>query len=265
MRNISILGCGWFGFPLAKKLVERGYQVNGSTTRKEKFELLRSDGIKPYLIDFGIEHQHTDIDFFLSDILIVAIPPKRRSGEIHAYPQKIEAICRLAAAQGKVRHLIYISSSGVYPNANKTFVETDLPEPDTESGSFLLKAEDIVKSHTDFSTTIVRFGGLYGAERDPARFFASKTDIPNGLAPVNLIHLDDCLGIIEAILDREAFGHLYNACSPEHPSRADFYTIAAKRAGLEPPIFLNELGSWKIIDSVNIPFYLSYTYKVSLF
>lgn len=32
MKTISILGCGWLGLPLAKKLVENQWIVNGSTT-----------------------------------------------------------------------------------------------------------------------------------------------------------------------------------------------------------------------------------------
>jgi len=264
LKEISILGCGWFGLPLAKRLVEKGYLVEGSTTTSEKLELLRNEGIEPYHIDFGIEEQHTDVSFFNSDILVVAIPPKRRAGESHAYPQKIESICRLAA-KGQIQHLIFVSSTGVYPNTNRSFDESDLPEPDTESGKSLLQAEHIVKSYTDYTTTIVRFGGLYGGDRNPARFFGNKSDIPNGLAPVNLIHRDDCLGISESILDRKAFGHTYNACSPEHPSRSDFYRRAAETIGLESPTFINELLNWKKIESVNIPRYLNYTYKVSLF
>src|SRR5690606_4562588 len=145
----------------------------------------------------------------------------------------------------KIKHLIVISSSGVYPNANRAFDESDLPEPVTGSGKSLLEAEGIVKSFSDFTTTIIRFGGLYGGERNPARFFGSTNNIPNSLAPVNLIHLSDCLGISEAILAREAFGHTYNACSPEHPSRTEFYTRAAKASNLEAPTFVNELKEWK--------------------
>ena len=245
--------------------MEKGYSVKGSTTTTEKFEILRAAGINPYHINFGVGYQHTDVDFFDSDILIVAIPPKRRAGEHGAYPQKIESICLAAAAAHKIKHLIFISSSGVYPNANKGFNESDLPEPDTESGKSLLEAEGIVKSFSDFTTTIIRFGGLFGGERNPARFFGSKNYIPNGLAPVNLIHLDDCLGISEAILDRVAFGHTFNACSPEHPSRADFYTRAARASNMEVPAFANELTEWKEVNSINIPLYLAYAYKVSLF
>ena len=32
MKTISLLGCGSLGFPLATKLLQKGYYVKGSTT-----------------------------------------------------------------------------------------------------------------------------------------------------------------------------------------------------------------------------------------
>jgi len=40
MNKIGIIGCGWLGLALAKKFVEKGYSVHGSTTTKSKIEVL---------------------------------------------------------------------------------------------------------------------------------------------------------------------------------------------------------------------------------
>ena len=40
MRNVSILGCGWLGKPLAISLLDDGYSLKGSTTKEEKLALL---------------------------------------------------------------------------------------------------------------------------------------------------------------------------------------------------------------------------------
>jgi UDP-N-acetyl-D-mannosaminuronate dehydrogenase len=32
MKQISILGCGWLGLPLAKALLQKGFSVHGSKT-----------------------------------------------------------------------------------------------------------------------------------------------------------------------------------------------------------------------------------------
>jgi len=128
----------------------------------------------------------------------------------------------------------------------------------------LLEAESMLKRETGFTTTVIRFGGLIGPRRDPGRFFAGKTGIPNGDAPVNLIHLTDCLGLSCALIEKQAFGNIYNAVAPQHPSRAEFYTRAAKHSGLETPQFIAEKKSWKVIESVNVPTLLQYVYQVDL-
>ena len=48
--KISILGCGWLGFPLAKSLVEKGFSVKGSTTSENKLSILSTAGILFYCL-----------------------------------------------------------------------------------------------------------------------------------------------------------------------------------------------------------------------
>ena len=56
MRQISILGCGWLGLPLAKSLLQNGFSIKGSTTSLEKISLLESEGIATFLVRLE-EHQ----------------------------------------------------------------------------------------------------------------------------------------------------------------------------------------------------------------
>ena len=53
MKNISILGCGWLGEPLAISLLEAGYSVKGSTTTESKLATLEASQIEAYLIDIA--------------------------------------------------------------------------------------------------------------------------------------------------------------------------------------------------------------------
>ena len=50
LNKIAILGAGWLGWPLAKKLVEKDFIVNASTTSSNKLDALAADGINPFLI-----------------------------------------------------------------------------------------------------------------------------------------------------------------------------------------------------------------------
>jgi nucleoside-diphosphate-sugar epimerase len=126
-----------------------------------------------------------------------------------------------------------------------------------------LKAEQLLQQQDLLKTTIIRFGGLVGPGRHPGRFFAGKKDIPNGRAPVNLVHLDDCIGISLAVIQQYAFGYLFNACSPHHPQKTDFYLQASSQAGLAAPEFRDELIKWKVVDSINLSSILDYQFAVN--
>ena len=259
-QTISILGCGWYGLPLAEALVNLGYQVKGSTTNPIKIEVLRKKGIQPFIINLQKENSTLDANFFNCDILLICIPPKRSSGEQADYPIKIDKI--RAAAAGKSSKVIFISSTSVYGENNHAIDELSTTAPETASGLSMVEAENLLIDDENLQTTVIRFAGLVGPGRNPGRFFAGKTNIPNGQAPVNLIHLTDCIQISLAIIAQSAFGYLFNACCPDHPQKQQFYAKAASQAGLAPPQFVDELQSWKIINSKNTSKILNYKYVI---
>jgi nucleoside-diphosphate-sugar epimerase len=261
--TVSILGCGWYGLAFAKSLVNKWIKVKGSTTTAGKLSRLADDGIAPYQIDLSPGNEIIDPDFFVCDVLWVCIPPRARAGQGAEYLNKLELLVPHITANN-IKQLVLISSTGVYGDHNTEVTELDDPNPDSESGKILLAAEDLLKAQKGFTTTVIRFGGLFGPDRDPGRFFGGKQDIPNGDAPVNLIHLTDCIGVSNAILDTQAFGNTYNAVSPSHPTRAEFYTDAAEKSGLEQPKFISEKKNWKIVNSINVNNILQYEYKVNL-
>lgn len=256
--TVSILGCGWFGLPLAKQLVQSGYEVKGSTTTKEKLANIRSAGIGAYL--FTLDQDEGAGDFFDSEILILGVPPKLRSGSGEDYEGKVRRLTE-RLQDTRVKQVIFISSTSVFPDSNRVFNENDAPVPETASGKAILGAERCLQDCTFFNTTVIRFSGLIGPDRDPGRFFAGKTNIPNGQAPVNLIYLDDCMGITMTILDKEVFGQVFHAVMPQHPQKSSFYSKASLASGYTVPEFVDELGKWKIIESINVPNLLNYDFK----
>ena len=262
-NKISILGCGWYGLELAKELLKNGYTVKGSTTTPDKLESFQQAGILPYLINFTEEKDNVDYEFFDCDLLIISIPPKRNTAEQHTFLSKIQKVSK-AAVNGNIPNIIFISATSVYGDYNQEVNEHTVPNPETGSGKAILAAEQNLTTNVNFSTTILRFGGLIGPGRDPGRFFAGKSAIPNGKAPVNLIHLSDCIGLTLRIIEKQAFGYIFNACATDHPTRSIFYTAAAARSGLEIPQFKDELLNWKSVHSIYIAEKLNYEFKISL-
>lgn len=258
-KTVGILGCGWFGLPFAKTLVQLGYKVKGSTTSAEKLKDLAALGIEPYQINLN-DNGELPAEFFKADALFVNVPPRAKSEAVSTYPDKLRAVVK--AAEGKVKQVVFISSTGVFEDGNFEVDENSKPQPDTDAGRALLAAEELCSKNEQFTTTIIRFAGLIGPGRNLAKFFTGRNGVPNGKAPVNLIALQDCIGICLRLLNTEAFGGIYHAVMPQHHSRNEFYTELCKASGMEKPIFKDELLAWKEVNSVNVANRLSYTFEV---
>jgi len=263
--TISILGCGWFGEALARVLLGQGVMVKGSTTSPEKLEALAGLGIQPYLIDLRRSLDSEAFQSFLvCDVLVVSIPPRLRQQPATNFILCVEHLIA-QVKQCDTKRVIFISSTSVYGDTGINVTEHDTPVPDSDSGKVLLAAERLFVQEQDvFKTTVIRFGGLIGPGRHPGRFFAGKKDIGNGLAPVNLIHLTDCIGICLTVIYKRWYGYILNACAPQHPTRKTFYTQASQDAGLEVPEFIDERVAWKVVDSVYLQAVLGYVFQEAI-
>jgi nucleoside-diphosphate-sugar epimerase len=225
--------------------------------------VLGQQGISPYLIDLAAADLDKQVlgDFLQSDVLILNIPPKLRSDGGESYLRQMHLLLR-ALHESPVSRILFVSSTSVYPDLNRVVYEEDVVyTEERDPGNTLLLAEKLLQDSEDWVCTIVRFGGLVGGSRQPGRFMAGKQNLPNGDAPVNLIHLDDCLNILQRIVEQEKWGQVYNACADEHPSRKDFYRAASLAIGLEPPVFADmEETSFKLINSQKVKDELAYVF-----
>jgi nucleoside-diphosphate-sugar epimerase len=263
--NISILGCGWLGFPLAKSLLQKGFLVKGSTTTMEKMSVLENAGIDSYLLALSEEEIKGDIDNFLSNsqILIIDIPPKLRGNSNENFVAKIQNLIPFIE-KSSVEKVIFVSSTSVYSDAISIdlITEKTIPNPDTESGKQLLEAEKILQNNSNFKTTIVRFGGLIGEDRHPIKFLAGRENLENPDGPINLIHQLDCIGILEGILEKNCFGEIFNAVAPFHPSRKVYYSKKAQELNLPLPKFDESKPSvGKTISSEKVSTVLGYEFQ----
>lgn len=272
MKQISILGCGWLGLPLAKSLVEKGFLVKGSTTSIEKLVILKECGIEPHIIFLSAVEEFKDdkIDSFLenSEILIIDIPPKLRGDSTENFVGKIQNLLPFIE-KSSVKKVIFVSSTSVYSDSSSidNITEETKPNPDTESGKQLLEAELLLLCNSNFKTIILRFGGLIGEDRHPIKFLAGRKNIENPNAPINMIHQTDCIGIIEAILqkaqnDKLECNETFNAVAPYHPKRKEYYHQKAQELNLVLPEFdESKVSLGKMILSTKIESFLNYTFK----
>lgn len=160
--------------------------------------------------------------------------------------------------KSEIENVLFVSSTSVYEDNNKIISESDGEE---STQSQLLTIENLFRKSGKFKTTIVRFGGLIGYSRNPGKFFSKGRLVHNPDSHVNLIHRDDCIGIISQIVEQEVWGEVFNCCADTHPTKKEFYTQAAKSIGSSPPEFvISGSQSFKIISNQKVKQFLNYEF-----
>ncbi|WP_299519557.1 NAD(P)H-binding protein [Winogradskyella sp.] len=267
-EQISIIGCGWLGFPLAKTLITNGLKVKGSTTSEDKLKTIKAADIDAFLIRLHSEGVFGNYSEFLSGstTVIINIPPGLRKNPEKNHVEELWHLIK-AIEEQEVQNVLYISSTSVYKDDVHLPTISNSTSPDGVSNSVkqLIQIEKILQENTSFATTIIRFGGLFDEQRHPAKYLSGKQNIKNPEAPVNLIHKDDCIAIILRVISNNFWNLTLNAVYPEHPIKKEYYSAYCKRHNLAQPKFdSSKKSKGKIIDSSKLVQLLNYTFKHGL-
>lgn len=220
--KISIIGLGWFGEPLAKALLKDGHQIFGTTRTLEKKAELEKENISVEVLEYP---HYVKKDLLESDIIILNIPPFANQLEwFESWQWNHDA------------WIIFISSTSVYS------------KKDSKNISILKQEESWIQSEFNH-WTILRFGGLIGNGRHPGKHLSGKKNLPGRLWPVNLVHLDDCIGVTKTIIQKNLKNEIFNVVASDHPTREKFYTDYCVSNNLPLPEF-NQLDH-SVTESVS--------------
>lgn len=266
-KNIAVLGCGWLGIPLAKRLIELGYIVHGSTQTPSKLSVLKSKGITPFLIKLNENDTEGDVKVFLENchVLIINIPPRLKQHPHSSFVNKIKSF--LAQIDKSINtKVIFVSSTSVFKDTQdiSCYDEFATPNNNLSSGIQLVKTENLLLSKPHLNTKIIRFGGLFGAGRHPAKFLSNRLlKSPN--APINLIHLEDCIALILKIIHYKGKQLIFHGVHPNHPKKMDYYKSICETKDIGPPLATDYKSDGKIIHSEITSKLLKFNYKINLF
>ena len=262
--RISILGAGWLGLALSEYLLKKGYDVNGSVTTPTKIEILKAKGIQPFLFNLTPQPEPEGVieKFLEADVLVICIPPSRKSDDMDTFhPSQMKELTK-HMLHGEIRKTIYISSTSVYPSPNHEVKESDETKPDVFVGNPMVLAERVLRQTGPLDTTVLRVGGLMGYDRIPGKYFAGKEGLNNGNSPVNFVHRDDVIGVIEQVIAQEKWNRVFNVVAPEHPKRKDLYPKTAFKYGFEAPSFdYSNPAPYKIVNTEKLSKELKYVFK----
>lgn len=230
--KISIVGCGWYGLSLAQAL-KKTHEISGTTRSIEKQIQLQQDGIQAEILTEDITPSEAIMNV---DVMILNIPP---------FSGQLNWLKKWNWNPGT--HLIFISSTSVYGVSDQIVDESFSPNPDSEGGQWLLKTEEWVKSFSSYN--IIRFGGLLGETRHPGKYLSGKKELGQGNRPVNLVHLEDCVGFTQYIIEQGATQEIYNLVHPQHPTRKNYYTQYCLTHGLPLPEFKSDTQNYGYVSS----------------
>jgi nucleoside-diphosphate-sugar epimerase len=238
--RVLILGCGYLGARLARRLIAAGHAVTGTT---------RSEESAPAVLETGAAHalwSSTDPDAVgrLAElagatpwIFFAAAPSRGMSyGDVYLKTARHMAAALPATAPEAV---VVVSSSSVYGVSDGSWVDETVPaQPPRRAGETLLEMERTLLETPGLPVRVVRSVGIYGPERTPAhRLDSGEAFVGTGEEWVNLIFVDDLARILERVAERGRNGAVYLAADGAPVRRRDYYAEAARLAGLPEPRF----------------------------
>jgi nucleoside-diphosphate-sugar epimerase len=256
--KIAIIGFGWLGHPLGKKLKNLGVEVVGTSTSEEKVQKLNAESFPTVRWNNKEESFKLHSIFENVDTVILNFPPGRQS-DFHLYADSLVGVVNSFPSTTK---FIFVSSTSVYPDLPQHFMEDDIDIELRAKENNIAYAEWLLQnSISSDRLTIIRMAGLVGDQRHPARFFAGRKEIPNGNHPVNLLFREDAISLIVQCIQNSIWGETINGCASIHPSKSAYYTFACEQFGLEKPTFIeSELG--KSISNNKSKKLLNITYQM---
>ncbi len=238
-----IAGCGYLGQRVADIWVRKGISVTAVTRSEKKATEFLRGGIHPLLLDLSSDSDMrssadaTD-DQDSPDAVVWAVGFDRSSGisrEMIWIDGLRRFIALLTGFRTPPRSFVYVSSTGVYGNADGGEVdEFTPPQPVTESGQCCLAAENVLRSELvqripGCQIVVLRMAGIYG----PGRLLRRASEIQSGVRIsgnpedwLNLIHVEDAArGVIAATEQNLTDGWPIPVTAPDSLSKTKLLNI----------------------------------------
>ncbi|MCD9515254.1 NAD-dependent epimerase/dehydratase family protein [Photobacterium carnosum] len=236
--KVSICGCGWLGLPLALSLKSQAIEVWGSKTTIEGANVLQQQGINSCLLTLPLigDIDPAIVQFLTTDVLIIAIPPGRKNLDPQDHIEKVMSLATAAKKAGCQR-IIFISTTSVYDPLQGEVLETTPVNPSSASGQLHYALEQQLRQQWQQQLTVLRLSGLIGPQRHPVTFLSGRQQLSAAKQPVNLVHLDDCIGVISAIITQYPSMPIMHLAASTHPTREQYYTTMAIKLQLPLPEF----------------------------
>jgi nucleoside-diphosphate-sugar epimerase len=217
-----VLGCGYTGTALARRLIAEGQHV--IVTRRDPAAATRLAGELGAAEGRGVDLARDAVPAPAGSIVVSCAPPG---------PDPAGETARLVALAAPASRLVYVSSTGVYAPGGGAWVDESWPlEPVTATGRARLAAERALPAHA----IVLRAAGIYGPGRGMVDRLRAGTYriIGDGRAHISRIHVDD---LVEAIVraGRSSLAGPVNCADDDPAPIGELADAMAKELGVPAP------------------------------
>ena len=234
--RVLIAGCGDIGSALGQRLARAGCEVFGLRRQAA----LIPPPIHPIAVDLSQPAALRRALPHPFDAVVVSTTAGHFDAESYRRVY-VEGLGNLLQALTGQPRVILVSSTSVYHQSAGEWVDEDSPTlPTRFPGQLQLEAERLLQEQCAARATVVRFGGIYGPGRE--RLIGEvRAGIGCPREPPqysNRIHRDDCVGVLEFLLQRLAAGQapdaaLYLGVDSEPATQWELRHWLAQRIGVE--------------------------------
>lgn len=243
MRTLMIIGAGDVARRALPELTRR-WRVLALCRSSASAEALRRQGVTPIRGDLDNPVTLRRLAGLADDLLLTA--PPQETGRKDLRMRKL--LSALAKGCRIPQRLVYISTSGVYGNADGALLDEGArPRPHNDRAFRRLDAETQLRSFAaahGSQLTVLRAPGIYADNRLPLSRFASQTPLirPEEDSWSNHIHADDLAAACVAALRQCRGGpRVYNASDDQPLPISEWYRRLAATLGLVlPPLLPRE-------------------------
>jgi nucleoside-diphosphate-sugar epimerase len=236
--RLLIVGCGDVGLRVLRLLRGR-WRILALTSQAERAAALREAGAVPLVGDLDDAATLYRLAGLADAVLHLAPPPSQG-----AHDTRTAHLLHALAAKGRVRRIVYASTSGVYGDCGGArFDETRAVAPATDRARRRVDAEAQLRWYGRSSgacISVLRIPGIYALDRaggDPRERLQRGTPALAAADDVytNHIHADDLARACVAALFRGLPQRVVHASDDSELKMGDYFDLAADRFGLARP------------------------------
>ena len=236
--RLLIIGCGDVGLRVLRLLRGR-WRICALTHDASHVAALREAGAVPLVGDLDVAATLYRLGGLADAVLHLAPPPS--SG---THDTRTAHLLHALAAKGRVRRIVYASTSGVYGDrGGARIAETAPVNPSTDRARRRVDAEARLRWHGRASgtcVTLLRIPGIYALDRaggDPRERLRRGTPVLAADADVhtNHIHADDLARACVAALYRGSPQRVVHASDDSELKMGDYFDLAAELHQLPRP------------------------------